>query len=260
MTVLSDHLHQTVKPEDVFPIARLFLRWPYQTAENINSKLYEFRDEIHAMTWLTLFELKDVYYQSKAIEPYSCKGFLLRLKGIEVPHNFEYGELTDIFHNIFVLKEEIFSIEQLNRHYCALPSGYKTELQNEICTEKNFSLLAPRIFADIFQYRKQSAETEMATGAEISKKHLWPWLGPIIKDSPEKLSSRSIDDEAEEITDFIQTARTLEQNEPDCLARMVNYRYPRVSYPELVHLIEPEIHRTPSTATKLARRWLGFSR
>lgn len=259
MTVLSDYLNQTVKPNDVFPIARLFLRWPHQTAENINSKLYEFRDEIHAMTWLTLFELKDVYYQPKAVEPDNYKGFLLRLKGIEVPQDFEYAEFTDIFHNIFVLKKDVFSIEQWNRHYCALPAGNKTDLQNAICTEKNLPFLAPRIFTDIFQHCKSSAEVDTATSVEISKKHLWPWLGPIVKDPPEKLPSRSVDDEVGEIADFIQAARTLEQNESDCLARMVNYRYPRVSYPELVHLIEPGIHRTPSAATKLARRWLGFS-
>lgn len=252
----SDYLYQTVEPKDILPIARLFLRWPYQTAEHINSKLYEFRDASCSRPWLTLFELEDVHYQPEAIEPYNYKGFLLQLKGIIYPKDTQYGDMEDLFHNVFALKEDVFLSEKWNREYCALPAGHKTDLQNEICTEKNLPFLAPRIFTEIFQYHKQSGDTETATAVQISKKYLWPWLGPIIRESPEKFPSRSVGDEAEEIADFIQAARSLEQNDPHCLAKMVKYRYPRVKPSELVSLIEPENPRIPATARKTATRWL----
>ncbi len=249
----------TVYPDAVLPLAALFTCWQYRTAENIIRERYTLVEEYGPGYRLALFELKELYYQKNPIEPWNYRGFLLKLEESIPPDDDSIYDYIYKFQNIYVLKEDVFAIEKIKREYCSIPGGNKGAHTHLICNESTLSDLGTAIFLEICLEGLNNALLEKAKAEiKIPKECFWPWLGPVITNVlPRKQGRKStIDHDLEEVIEFIRIARALGQNDPPCLAKMLNYRYPNVSLPTLVSIIDPDKERTLSTATKMARRWL----
>lgn len=250
-------MNVTVEPYDILPLAALFLRWPVKTAEKINAQLNSIRDETRLRTRLTLYELVDIYYQDCQTEEVDYKGFILELDALPVPKNMRYCDYIIKFSDLYVLKEDISAIEKLNRKYRGLPACDRDSHKDEICTPKNLHTFAPLIMQRIF------SEDGIATGpgkpedpVEFTKKHLWPWFGPVITNALKGLPGRHAVKNEEEVAAFIQTARMLGQTESSNLAKMVKTRYPTFPHRNMVTLIEPNRYRDTGAAKKAATDWL----
>ncbi|MCD7982735.1 MAG: hypothetical protein LUG19_00595 [Desulfovibrio sp.] len=256
---ITAYMFQTVPSDAVFSLAALFTRWQYRTAKNIITELYTRIDENQIRSKITFFELTDLYYQKEHIEPWNYKGFVFKMEAILLPDEGKVHEHIKKFPNIFVLKEDIFAIEKFKRDYCLIPGGYNPENDFIICNKQTLPSLGPQIFIEICAADQDDEFREKLTrDISFPQQHLWPWLGPVITHVPHRKQGRknTVGHDLEEVTEFIRTARELGQNDPRCLAKMLNYRYPNISLPTMVNIIEPDEQRNPSTATKTARRWL----
>ena len=142
-------------------------------------------------------------------------------------------------------------IDQQNRDYCAVPLEHSFLRDKNLCSEKNIHLSGPRIFQAIFT-NKDSTESTF----RFTKRHVWPNFGTDITKEVKNLPSRTVEEDEEEISKFINTAKILGQHDPYCLAKMVKTRYSFISHQTLAKLIDPDSKRTKAATATQVHRWL----
>ena len=256
-TELKNYIAKTVEPREVLPLAALFLRWPYKSGEIISKEINTYASDHGVQTRLTIYGVEDIYYQQTPVEPSNYVGFLLRINW-NIYLRANCWDMLENFSNFIVLKQDVLNIEKTNREYCALPVGPNKQFVETICTMKNLSLFIPKMLPKIARHQEQNIPI-LDEPKVIPKERIWPWLGPIAPSLPEYEVKRTIPSETEEIELFVKAARELGQNDPKCLARMIKYRYPEVSHPMLVDLIDPAYKGNAAAKRKKGRRWLGLS-
>ncbi|GAB1253669.1 hypothetical protein [Desulfovibrio falkowii] len=250
-----------VHPDELMPIAELMLRWAWNTDDKIKSQLYSPLKGEEFQKKLTLYELKDVLFQQNERSLKEYNGAILTLQAIIVPRNCSYDEYIGKFTDIFVCRQDVVNIEEKfgHRDYCALPPGIASKMmgREDVCTTKNIHVMGPAVFRKIFSSKHwQNASDETQTVTLLPKTHVWPWLGPINPPLSHEVIRRTVRDDQEEISDFVKAAKELGQRNPYCLAKMVKHRYPEISYPLLVDVIDPDHSRNPKAARQMGRRWL----
>lgn len=252
---------QTVKPEDVLSIAQLFLRWRHDIARKITEKFYiQFLGSEEECP-LRIFRFVEIYYQDTLRDSDNYQGFLLKLEPLILLRCFPYKEMITEFSSFFVLRQDILKVERTNPEYALLPAGGSIKLHGELCTTQNLHMMGPQIFARLFNHdntRKPTVE-EMV----ISKRQVWPWLGPVImtrlgRKHPKGQEITRLEEQLTEIACFIKAARQVGQEDPYCLGKMVRHRYPKINNQELVELVAPKPSRNKTGIKKQANRWLTW--
>ena len=245
-----EDMFPTVEPSELFSLGQLMLRWPYNTVQNISTEACDFIREGIGHFSLDLYVLKNLYYQNEPTEFHNYVGFVLHLQPAPT-HNYEYQECVANFSNTFVLKQQVKEIESRARHYTMRSPGHEKTLKGTICTKKNIKSFASQVLHKIFQNLHGEGAQPM-----LSVETVWPWLGPI---EPPLLQNpdRSTVTDDREMKFFVATAIQLGQTEKKCLARMLSYRYPELSYAQLHDIVEPESDRLPANKPQQARRWAG---
>jgi hypothetical protein len=246
---------KTVTPKEILSLSSLFLRWPYKTKDIIKKEMNTLLKEGYSQTRITIYGLSNIYYQNAPVEQLEYKGFLLKIDFLEFFRSeFNFEDYLNNFANCFVLKQDILAIEKTNREYCALPPNHK-KFKDEICSLKNLQSLIPQILYNILNISNKCSFDKIKQ-LTIPEEQIWPWLGPIAPKITESEVKRTIPEDLEEIQFFIKAARELGQNNPKCLAQMIKYRYPEVSHPTLVDLIDPLHQGNAAAKRQQGRRWL----
>ena len=252
---------QTVRPEDVLSIAQLFLRWKHDIARKIIEKFYIMFQSSEEEHPLRIFKFVEIYYQDTPRNSDGYQGFLLKLEPLILLKCFPYKEMITEFSSFFVLKQDILNVERTNREFSMLPAGGSAKLHGEFCTPQNLHMLGPQVFARLFNHENERIPSieEMT----ISKRQVWPWLGPVImtrlgRKEPKGQEIANLEEYLTEIAHFIKAARQVGQEDAYCLGKMVRHRYPKINNQKLVELIDPKPSRNKAAIKKQANRWLTW--
>ena len=250
---------RTAKPEELFSMGQLFLRWKYDIAQRILSKFHLATISSPEEHPLRLFEATDYYYQDMPIDPDRYQGFLLKLENLFHLGGYSYSEMLPKFSSLFVLKQDVLHAERLSPEYLALPAGDRTKLHSEICTLENLHIRGPQIFAELFTGNGTSIPS--TADLKMSKNFVWPWLGPVLQSPLEKKELKGQEKEnsseyLEEVASFIKMAKDLGQENPKHLARMVRHHYPKTTNRELVTLVAPKSSKTNDAIDQRIHNWL----
>ena len=220
-------------PEDVIPFASLCLNyWPYKTG----SKIYEYikyslcdpeKGINHEM--LEIRYLSKVLYENIAAPNYRL--CLDNAKRMSLPSKIANAG------NLFFIRQNLFEFEEEHRDYREIPPAFERGGDDELCTEKNLASFVSRTIFEMNTGRKPTPDEEQKYS--IHEHHLWTWLGPIDPVIPVARTFKPNDEERQAIIEFLAVAKSLNQTDEKCLARMVKYRYPNLSKTEIYDFIYP---------------------
>lgn len=244
-----------MQPSEIMCLAELLLRWPENTLKHIKCQMKTpvERGTLPDMA-LPMYTFDCLYLRDSPTDEDNYEGFLISLNR-QLSHQ-NGCSIGNLFSNIFFMRKDVIEIEKNNRHYMAFYRGKPANEQGTICTLKNIHIVGAQILYDILESRYFIDRITPIYG-ELVEDAIWPWFGPV--DPPlievtlpmERTLSHKL---KREIEFFIRAARELGQNSLSCLARMIKYNYPQISYPLLVDLLEPDVYRAAASKRKQGRR------
>lgn len=251
-----------VEPDDVIPFASLCLNyWPYETGmrihEYIRHQRYNPERDIISDV-LAIRNLNRVVYQ-----PNGQPTYLLCLGNAKT---MSLSEQVASAGNLFFLRRNILEFEESHKHYREVPPGAEKRDNLSVCTESNLASFVAQTIFEMNTGRKPMPEEEQEFS--VPENWLWTWLGPIDPDMPSGRTFNPNDKERQEILEFVTLANSLRQMDTrdlksaagkvdeKCLARMLKYRYPNLSKPELYDFVRPNNNAGGKKKDSQVTRWL----
>lgn len=239
----------TLKVDQVLSLGQLFLRWPYNTVEKVA------RETIALDLKTKKYELELYRFIDMRYDPGEGFFLLLAIHGVPSPENFE--TFLELFPNLFVLRQDVEKIEQGKREYTLYPAGKSVFGDDALCTRDNVNTIAPQVLYKCCHYGLENMPAGQIAEHALSSINIWPWLGPVDPPlSPQELK-RTVAISIAEMRGYVAAAKAVGQQEDEYLARMLKYRYPELTYTELVRAVDGNDKRKGQAITRQARRWLG---